>query len=175
MNHIERSTKAGKELLTMDNSELLALLNDLESDRVEHKASVTGHQDRICEAICAFARALRRIKREANQSSRFASLFIRLDGDKTLRFLRCRARRHCRGWRSWLLRGRQGPGWQSDQGINVDRMVVFEGLHTLERAGVDRDLRGIRPAGLVAYDHLVGRLARGVLHHVRHIPGERDR
>ena len=63
MNHIERSTKAGKELLTMDDSELLALLNDLESDRVERKASVTGHQDRICEAICAFARALRRIKR----------------------------------------------------------------------------------------------------------------
>jgi hypothetical protein len=36
MNHIERSTKAGKELLTMDDSELLALLNDL--DQIELNA-----------------------------------------------------------------------------------------------------------------------------------------
>src|SRR5260370_30043893 len=42
----------------MDDSELLALLNDLESDRVERKASVTDHQDRICEAICAFTNDL---------------------------------------------------------------------------------------------------------------------
>src|SRR5260370_3311441 len=42
----------------MDDSELLALLNDLESDRVERKASVTDHQDRIWEAICAFANDL---------------------------------------------------------------------------------------------------------------------
>lgn len=42
----------------MDDSELLALLNDLESDRVERKFSVTDHQDRICEAICAFANDL---------------------------------------------------------------------------------------------------------------------
>src|SRR5258708_35487544 len=42
----------------MDDSELLALLTDLESDRVERKSSVTEHQDRICEAICAFANDL---------------------------------------------------------------------------------------------------------------------
>jgi ATP-dependent DNA helicase RecG len=42
----------------MDDSELLALLNDLESDRVERKSSVTDHQDKICEAICAFANDL---------------------------------------------------------------------------------------------------------------------
>src|SRR5579883_465234 len=47
-----------KEQVVMDDRELLALLNDLESDRVERKASITGHQDRICEAICAFANDL---------------------------------------------------------------------------------------------------------------------
>ncbi len=41
----------------MDDSELLALLNDLESDRVERKASIHDH-DKICEAICAFANDL---------------------------------------------------------------------------------------------------------------------
>ncbi len=41
----------------MDDSELLALLNDLESDRVERKASIADH-DKICEAICAFANDL---------------------------------------------------------------------------------------------------------------------
>lgn len=38
----------------MDDSELLVLLNDLESDRVERKASLAD-RDRIREAICAFA------------------------------------------------------------------------------------------------------------------------
>jgi ATP-dependent DNA helicase RecG len=41
----------------MDDSELLTLLNDLESDRVERKASISDH-DKICEAICAFANDL---------------------------------------------------------------------------------------------------------------------
>lgn len=41
----------------MDDSELLMLLNDLESDRVERKASISDH-DKICEAICAFANDL---------------------------------------------------------------------------------------------------------------------
>jgi len=41
----------------MDDSELLALLNDLESDRVERKASIHDH-DKIAEAICAFANDL---------------------------------------------------------------------------------------------------------------------
>lgn len=41
----------------MDDSELVALLNDLESDRVERKASIADH-DKICEAICAFANDL---------------------------------------------------------------------------------------------------------------------
>lgn len=41
----------------MDDSELLTLLNDLESDRVERKASIADH-DKICEAICAFANDL---------------------------------------------------------------------------------------------------------------------
>lgn len=38
----------------MDDSELLALLNDLESDRVERKSSIGDHE-KINEAICAFA------------------------------------------------------------------------------------------------------------------------
>lgn len=38
----------------MDNSELEQLLNDLESDRVERKASTTN-SDKILQAICAFA------------------------------------------------------------------------------------------------------------------------
>lgn len=41
----------------MDDSELVLLLDDLESDRVERKASITD-RDRICEAICAFANDL---------------------------------------------------------------------------------------------------------------------
>ena len=41
----------------MDDSELEALLNDLESDRVERKASIAD-RDRSCEAICAFANDL---------------------------------------------------------------------------------------------------------------------
>jgi ATP-dependent DNA helicase RecG len=41
----------------MDDSELLALLNDLESDRAERKASIHDH-DKIAEAICAFANDL---------------------------------------------------------------------------------------------------------------------
>lgn len=41
----------------MDDDELLALLHDLEADRVERKASNADH-DKICEAICAFANDL---------------------------------------------------------------------------------------------------------------------
>jgi len=41
----------------MDDSELVQLLNDLESDRVERKAALS-EPDRICEAICAFANDL---------------------------------------------------------------------------------------------------------------------
>ncbi len=41
----------------MDDSELIHLLHDLESDRVERKAS-PGDSDRLCEAICAFANDL---------------------------------------------------------------------------------------------------------------------
>lgn len=41
----------------MDDNELEILLNDLESDRVERKASLAD-RDRICEAICAFANDL---------------------------------------------------------------------------------------------------------------------
>ena len=38
----------------MDDQELLRLLQEIESDRVERKASL-GEPDRIREAICAFA------------------------------------------------------------------------------------------------------------------------
>lgn len=41
----------------MDEREILALVSDLESDRVERKASLSD-TDRICEAICAFANDL---------------------------------------------------------------------------------------------------------------------
>lgn len=41
----------------MDDTALLNLLNDLESDRVERKAALSD-PDRICEAICAFANDL---------------------------------------------------------------------------------------------------------------------
>jgi ATP-dependent DNA helicase RecG len=41
----------------MDDSDLIHLLHDLESDRVERKASPSD-PDRICEAICAFANDL---------------------------------------------------------------------------------------------------------------------
>jgi predicted HTH transcriptional regulator len=41
----------------MDDRELELLLDDLESDRVERKASL-NNKDRICEAICAFANDL---------------------------------------------------------------------------------------------------------------------
>lgn len=41
----------------MDDQELEKLLDDLEADRVERKASITD-RDRICEAICAFANDL---------------------------------------------------------------------------------------------------------------------
>ena len=41
----------------MDDQELLTLLQDLESDRVERKVSGAA-RDRICEAICAFANDL---------------------------------------------------------------------------------------------------------------------
>lgn len=41
----------------MEDSELKILVSDLESDRVERKASIT-ERDRICEAICAFANDL---------------------------------------------------------------------------------------------------------------------
>lgn len=41
----------------MEDSELLKLLNDLESDHVERKAAFS-ESDRICEAICAFANDL---------------------------------------------------------------------------------------------------------------------
>lgn len=41
----------------MDERELEILLNDLESDRVERKASIAD-RDKICEAICAFANDL---------------------------------------------------------------------------------------------------------------------
>jgi len=41
----------------MDDNELLQLLRDLESDRVERKASLSD-PDRICKAICAFANDL---------------------------------------------------------------------------------------------------------------------
>src|SRR5271163_2731755 len=41
----------------MDDQELLTLLNDVESDRVERKASLADH-DKVCEAICAFANDL---------------------------------------------------------------------------------------------------------------------
>lgn len=41
----------------MDDQELLMLLQDLESDRVERKVSAAD-RERICEAICAFANDL---------------------------------------------------------------------------------------------------------------------
>lgn len=41
----------------MDGQELVLLLDDLEADRVERKASITD-RDKICEAICAFANDL---------------------------------------------------------------------------------------------------------------------
>jgi ATP-dependent DNA helicase RecG len=41
----------------MDDQELEKLLDDLESDRVERKASI-ANKDKICEAICAFANDL---------------------------------------------------------------------------------------------------------------------
>ena len=41
----------------MNDSELFSLLTDLESDRVERKASLSS-ADRIREAICAFANDL---------------------------------------------------------------------------------------------------------------------
>ena len=41
----------------MEDRELEALLADLESDRVERKASLSDKK-RICEAICAFANDL---------------------------------------------------------------------------------------------------------------------
>ena len=41
----------------MDDTQLLAMLSDLESQRVERKASIVD-KDRICEAICAFANDL---------------------------------------------------------------------------------------------------------------------
>ena len=41
----------------MDDSELEILLNDLESDRVERKASIVD-KNKICQAICAFANDL---------------------------------------------------------------------------------------------------------------------
>ena len=41
----------------MTDPELLALLTDLESDRVERKSSL-AEKDKICEAICAFANDL---------------------------------------------------------------------------------------------------------------------
>src|SRR5579859_3220176 len=41
----------------MDDFELEALLSDIESDRVERKASIAD-RERICEAICAFANDL---------------------------------------------------------------------------------------------------------------------
>jgi ATP-dependent DNA helicase RecG len=49
--------KKVKEQVDMDDSELLALLTDPESDRVERKASIADHE-KICEAICAFANDL---------------------------------------------------------------------------------------------------------------------
>ncbi len=47
----------GKDM-QMEDSELEALLADLESDRVERKQSATGDRDKICQAICAFANDL---------------------------------------------------------------------------------------------------------------------
>lgn len=45
-------------MLTMlDDDQLLALLRDLESDRVERKEALSD-KDRVCEAICAFANDL---------------------------------------------------------------------------------------------------------------------
>lgn len=41
----------------MDDTELEQLLYDLESDRVERKASISD-RDKICQAICAFANDL---------------------------------------------------------------------------------------------------------------------
>ena len=41
----------------MDDRELEILLNDIESDRVERKASISD-RDKICQAICAFANDL---------------------------------------------------------------------------------------------------------------------
>jgi ATP-dependent DNA helicase RecG len=41
----------------MNDSELLSLLTDIESDRVERKASLSN-PDRVREAICAFANDL---------------------------------------------------------------------------------------------------------------------
>jgi predicted HTH transcriptional regulator len=41
----------------MDDQALEKLLDDLESDRVERKASI-ANKDKICEAICAFANDL---------------------------------------------------------------------------------------------------------------------
>ena len=41
----------------MDDAELQQLLRDLESDRVERKASIS-EKDKICQAICAFANDL---------------------------------------------------------------------------------------------------------------------
>jgi ATP-dependent DNA helicase RecG len=51
------TTRTEKERVGMDDSELLTILHDLESDRVERKASIADH-DKICEAICAFANDL---------------------------------------------------------------------------------------------------------------------
>jgi len=41
----------------MDDQELISLLNDIESDRVERKASIAD-RDKIRQAICAFANDL---------------------------------------------------------------------------------------------------------------------
>jgi ATP-dependent DNA helicase RecG len=43
---------------TMDDRDLEILLHNLESDRVERKASIAEGYDKICEAICAFANDL---------------------------------------------------------------------------------------------------------------------
>lgn len=39
----------------MDDRELEVLLKDLESDRVERKASISD-KGKLCEAVCAFAK-----------------------------------------------------------------------------------------------------------------------
>src|SRR5260370_10597809 len=97
-----------------------------------------------------------------------ASLFSQL------RLLRCPRWCDRWGWRGWFGRGWQGPRGQGNLRIDVDRLVVREGLHILviQRAGIDVDLRSDRPTGLVTNDHLVGSLPQCVLHDVRHIPGE---